>query len=187
MAQQLKEQARQLEEMKQMMKPLLEAAEKAKKDAEEKQKKDIEDWLTEMTQKEAEEKAAEEREAAEKAAEEARKEAEKAAKERKAEHLRKNREFKQNLILDSFEALSANGFTRTLGVYGCVKGCEFSMDVIKTIGGEQHLWMRNDLHLTHYQGKLVPYTGDITYNPCNPLRLVPIYSLIHGEEPALYK
>lgn len=186
MAQQLKEQARQLEDMKQMMKPLLEAAEKAKREAEEKSKKDIEDWLADIAKKEAEEKAAEEKEAEEKAAEKAKKEAEEREVLRKAEHLRKNREFKQSLTLDSFEKLSANGFQRTRGVYGAVKGFEESMDVIKEIGGEKHMWMRNGCHLSHYQGKLVPYTGNITYNPCNP-DLIPMYSLIYGEEPTLYK
>ena len=174
--QQLKEQTHQLEKMKQMMKPLLDVAEKVKKDAEEKAKKEIEDWLAEIAKKEAEEKKA--------ADEKAKNEAETL---RKAEHLRKNREFKQSLILDSFEKLSANGFQRTLGVYGGVKGVEESLDVIKEIGLEKHLWMRNGCHLSHYQGKLVPYNGDIVANPCNPNRLVPMYSLIYGEEPALYK
>lgn len=176
MAQQLTEQTRQLEEMNQIMKPLLEIAEKVKKDAEEKAKKEHEDWLAEIAKKEAEEKEA--------AEEKAKNEAEKL---RKAEHLRKNREFKQSLILDSFEKLSANGFQRTLGVYGYVKGAELSMDVIKEIGGEKHLWMRSGCHLSHYQGKCVPYNGDIKSNPCNQDRLIPMYSLIYGEEPALYK
>jgi len=165
MAEQLKEQAHQMEEMKRMMASFLEAEEKAKK--------------------EAEERAAEVEK--EKAAAIAKKEAAEKEELRKAEHQRKNTEAKKKMKATTFQELSENGFYRTLGVYGSVKGAEMSNDVMKGIGQENHLWLIFNDHICHYQGKLIPYTGDIGYNPQNPNRLIPLYTLVYGEEPALYK
>lgn len=169
MAEQLKEQARQMEEMKRMLTSFLEAEEKAKKEEEEK--------ATAIAKKEEEEKAASI----------AKKEAEEKEVLRKAEHQRKNTEIKKTMRATTHQELYDNGFVRTVGVYGFVKGVETSTDVIKRIGQEQHMWSIYNGYIHFYNGKLVSYTGDIGYNPQNPNRMIPMFTLIYGEEPALYK
>lgn len=205
MAQQLKEQMHQIDEMKRMMKPLLEAAEKAQKEEEKKAaemaKKEIEEWLAEIAKKEVEEKEAEEKEKKE-AEKRAKKEAEEKEILHKAEHLRKNAEFKQRIGSD----LREHGFYPfTSGVeknvYGEVVGpypIELTPFVSKTIAGREHLWyapiISFEMIVPHrvvraplggYMGVLVPTAGTPDNRICRTFSPRYDYILIQDEEPQL--
>jgi hypothetical protein len=206
MAQQLKEQMRQIEEMKRMMKPLLEAAEKAKKEEEKKAaemaKKEIEEWLAEIAKKEAEEKEAEERGKKE-AEKRAKKEAEEKEILHKAEHLRKNAEFKRRI--GSY--LREHGFylfTSAVekNTYGeVVGGCpiESTPYVSKTIAGRQHLWYAPVISFETiaphrvFRGPLEGYMGVLVSTAGTPDNRIWCthrqrndFILIQDEEPQLY-